>query len=152
MYVFGVDPGKQNTAYALLRVLDGYPPVYVTSSPVPMFEAIPIAERIPHWHTQFATLLRALVPNLVCLERFVPRPGKSRGAPAEVINLYLGTVVAVCRSQRVPYALVMPSVHKTYFSRFWGTYIIEHLASPHEADAVSLAIYGCHKTLATLYP
>jgi hypothetical protein len=112
-----------------------------------MFEDQVLAERLPRWRADFLALLRG-VPDLVVLERYVPRPGMNRGAPAEVINLYLGLVVGLCIVRRVPYALVMPSVHKQHYARVWGTHLIENLASPHEADAVSLAIYGCHYLLA----
>lgn len=144
MIVLGVDPGKLNTALALVRLDRGYPPIYMASTPLPMYEDRVLADRVPAWRDDLECLLRALRPQLVCAERYVPRPGMSRGAPAEVVNLFLGVLCSVCLTQHLSYLLVMPSTHKRYYETTWGEWLIDLMPTPHQADAVSLAIYGCH--------
>lgn len=148
MLVLGLDPGKAHTAYALVRRVHGRN-VYTGSACLPMWEDLLLAERLPRWRTSLQTLIAAYEPSLVVAERYVPRPGMSRGAPAESINLYLGILAAICLGRRQPFTLVMPSVHKGYYLRTFASEP-SGFNTPHEADAFSLAAYG-HKLLIDAY-
>jgi len=152
MRVLGIDPGKKQTWYALLRPSTFGTPDhfkltrwhFLTSGHLELNPDLSVQERMPIVQERLEKLLGDLKPSLVVFERYIVRPGMGRGNVSEIVNLLGGVLWEKCSNLDIEMELVMPSVHKLWWSRTYIRPVVRRWPklNDHEGDACSLAIYG----------
>jgi hypothetical protein len=152
MSVLGIDPGKNQTWYALLDSTWFRTPDEVrlphwhllTSGHLDLSPDLPVQDRMEVIQERLEKLLGDLKPSLVVFERYIVRPGMGRGNVSEIVNLLGGVLWQKCANLDIACELVMPSVHKMWWDRTYIRHPVKRWPNlnDHEGDACSLAIYG----------
>ena len=149
MRVLGIDPGRRQTWYAVLRC-DQEKTSLVGVGYLDLHPDMPLDLGRPALVSQtLADTLTQWDPDLVAVERFIIRRGKGGGNVTEPVNQFIGMLARICHVRKIPCRYIMPGTHK----QWWKHTFLEEAATyynvtVHAGDAIQLALYA-HDTLTT---
>lgn len=142
MIVLGLDPAKTKGNFALsLYGGEGHPRVLDWGNIDPI-------ETVYQAHLEeFRGRVRALVkqtkPDVIAIERFIPRPRMLRGGSAEACNIMIGIVFSVCEDRHLKFMPITASVHKVWRVKYERDWV--GLPTEHHLDATSIAAWAWWK-------
>jgi hypothetical protein len=172
MRCLGIDPGKNDTGWALYDSKKGLRASGVLEG---IDKVTPFTLAQTHQH--LTRLVRLQQPDCVAIERYHAQPGRGTKSSLESINLMIGGLIAYLICKKIPYALVTASTHKRWLSSNYVVGLVKvpvqrggrkrrsrsriqkkydirtykewrHLRTEHEADAANLAKFGVCKAFA----